>query len=145
MSDYHSDIVVIGAGIAGLVAAHECLERGKTVTLVDRHDEANVGGLARMAFGGMALIDTPVQRRMGVKDSPALALADWHSFAELPADDAWPMLRRDAMRQGSADTVACGFSVSGTFCDVAESAYYADAVAWMVDEGITMAAVGTGV
>jgi glycine/D-amino acid oxidase-like deaminating enzyme len=38
MSDYHSDIVVIGAGIAGLVAAHECLERGKSVTLVDRHD-----------------------------------------------------------------------------------------------------------
>ena len=59
---------------------------------------------------------------------------------ELPsssAEDAWPMLRRDAMRQGSAETVACGFSVSGTFCDVADSAYYADAVAWMVDEGIT--------
>ena len=59
---------------------------------------------------------------------------------ELPnstADDAWPMLRRDAMRQGSAETVACGFSVSGTFCDVSDSAYYADAVAWMVDEGIT--------
>ena len=57
MSDCRSDIVVIGAGIAGLVAAHECLERGKSVTLVDRHDEANVGGLARTAFGGMALID----------------------------------------------------------------------------------------
>ena len=59
---------------------------------------------------------------------------------ELPsttADDAWPMLRRDAMRQGRADTVACGFSVSGAFCDVAESAYYADAVGWMVDESIT--------
>ena len=53
------------------------------------------------------------------------------------ADDAWPMLRRDALRQGRADTVACGFSVSGTFCDVAASAYYAAAVAWMVDEGIT--------
>ncbi|MEZ5243841.1 MAG: S-layer homology domain-containing protein [Acidimicrobiales bacterium] len=59
---------------------------------------------------------------------------------ELPstsADDAWPMLRRNAMRQGSAETAACGFSVSGTFCDVAASAYYAEAVAWMVDEGIT--------
>ena len=90
MSDCRSDIVVIGAGIAGLVAAHECLERGKSVILVDRHNSANVGGLARTAFGGMALVDTPIQRRMGVKDSPALALADWHSFAEFPEADTWP-------------------------------------------------------
>jgi len=105
MSDCRSDIVVIGAGIAGLVAAHECLERGKSVTLVDRHDEANVGGLARTAFGGMALIDTPVQRRMGVKDSPALALADWHSFADFPDDDAWPKSWAKAYVEQSAERV----------------------------------------
>ena len=105
MSDCRSDIVVIGAGIAGLVAAHECLERGKSVTLVDRHDEANVGGLARTAFGGMALIDTPVQRRMGVKDSPALALADWHSFADFPDDDAWPKSWANAYVEQSAERV----------------------------------------
>ena len=75
MPDRHSDIVVIGAGIAGLVAAHECLEQGRSVTIIDRHDAANVGGLARTAFGGMALVGTPVQRRMGVKDTPALALS----------------------------------------------------------------------
>jgi len=59
---------------------------------------------------------------------------------ELPntsAEDAWPMLRRDAMRQGSAETETCGFTASGSFCDVPESAYYAEAVGWMVDEGIT--------
>ncbi|MDH3821833.1 MAG: FAD-dependent oxidoreductase, partial [Gammaproteobacteria bacterium] len=105
MSDYHSDIVVIGAGIAGLVAAHECLERGKSVTLVDRHDEANVGGLARMAFGGMALVDTPIQRRMGVKDSPTVALADWRSFAEFPDDDTWPKAWAEAYVEQSAERV----------------------------------------
>ena len=71
--------------------------------------------------------DTPsVRTRLAAYELPASS-----------AEDAWPMLRRDAMRQGSAETVACGFSTSGTFCDVSESAYYADAVAWMVDEGIT--------
>ncbi|MEQ8840642.1 MAG: S-layer homology domain-containing protein [Acidimicrobiales bacterium] len=53
------------------------------------------------------------------------------------AQDAWPMLRNDAMRQGSLESELCGFSLSGTFCDVSQSAYYAAAVEWMVDEGIT--------
>jgi VCBS repeat protein/S-layer family protein len=59
---------------------------------------------------------------------------------ELPgsnADDAWPMFRRNATRQGSSDSVPCGYTTSGSFCDVSGSAYYADAVAWMVAEEIT--------
>jgi predicted oxidoreductase len=90
LSDHSSDVVIIGAGIAGLVAAHECLGNGRSVTLVDRHDENRVGGLARTAFGGMALVGTPLQKRLGIRDTPELALSDWHSFAEFQDGDAWP-------------------------------------------------------
>lgn len=105
MSGQESDVVIVGAGIAGLVAAHECLERGKSVTLVDRHTAEDVGGLARTAFGGMALVDTPVQRRMGVKDSPELALSDWHNFAEFGDADTWPRKWAEAYVEQSAERV----------------------------------------
>ena len=100
-----SDIVIIGAGVAGLVAAHECLENGCSVTLVDRHDEANVGGLARTAFGGMALVGTPLQKRMGIRDTPELALSDWLSFAEFGAGDDWPRRWAEAYVEQSAGRV----------------------------------------
>lgn len=90
MKTIKSDVLIIGAGIAGLVAAYECLEKGLTVSLVDRDIEANSGGLAKLAFGGMALVDTPLQRRMGIKDSPQLALKDWHSFAQFGENDHLP-------------------------------------------------------
>ena len=90
MNRNHSDVLIIGAGIAGLVLAHECLERGLSVRLVDRDTPENVGGLAIWAFGGMALVDTPMQRRMGIEDSPELAMADWASFADFGPDDVWP-------------------------------------------------------
>lgn len=105
MSGQESDVVIAGAGIAGLVAAHECLERGRSVTLVDRHAAEDVGGLARTAFGGMALVDTPVQRRMGVRDSPELALSDWHNFAEFGDADIWPRKWAEAYVEQSAERV----------------------------------------
>ena len=83
MATRSSDIVIIGAGIAGLVTAYECLQNGRSVTLVDRHDEARIGGLARTAFGGMALVGTGEQRRYKIEDSPELALEDWIRFGEL--------------------------------------------------------------
>lgn len=83
--------LVIGGGIAGIVTALELLEGGQSVILIDSDKCERFGGLALWAFGGMALIDTPEQRRMGVKDSPALALQDWIRFGELGADDAWPL------------------------------------------------------
>jgi predicted oxidoreductase len=85
-----SDIVIVGAGIAGLVAAHECLDNGRSVILIDRHNEDRIGGLARTAFGGMALVGTALQRRAGIEDTPRLALADWRSFAEFGTGDDWP-------------------------------------------------------
>ena len=85
-----SDVLVIGGGLAGIVTAIECLRAGKTVTLVDRDTPERLGGLALWAFGGMALVDTPVQRRMKIKDSAEIALRDWLRFGELAEDDVLP-------------------------------------------------------
>ena len=71
-----SDVLVIGGGLAGLVTALECLQAGRSVTVVDRYTPERLGGLARWAFGGMALVDTPLQRRMKIPDSPERALRD---------------------------------------------------------------------
>ena len=82
-----SDVLVIGGGIAGIVTALELLRAGKTVSLVDRDTPKRFGGLARWAFGGMALVDTPLQRTMGISDSPERALRDWIRFGELDEID----------------------------------------------------------
>ena len=85
-----SDVLIVGGGLAGLVTAIELLRAGKSVTVVDRDTPERLGGLALWAFGGMALVDTPLQQRMKLKDSPELALADWIRFGELGEDDLWP-------------------------------------------------------
>ena len=89
--EYKAQNLVIGGGIAGIVTALELLDCGQSVVLVDSDRRERFGGLALWAFGGMALIDTPEQRRMGVKDSPELALEDWIRFGELTADQKWPL------------------------------------------------------
>lgn len=86
----HTDTLIVGAGLAGLVTALQLLDSGQRVCLVERGDEASLGGLAMQAFGGMALVDTPLQRRAGIRDSAALALSDWLSFAQFEPDDLWP-------------------------------------------------------
>jgi predicted oxidoreductase len=85
-----ADVLVIGAGIAGLVAALELLDQGRGVVLVDRCQPEEVGGLAREAFGGMFMVDSPQQRRSRVEDSYELALDDWLRIAEFSDDDVWP-------------------------------------------------------
>jgi predicted oxidoreductase len=72
-----------GGGWPGIVTALECLRAGQRVTLVDRDTPERLGGLALWAFGGMALVGTPLQRRMKIKDSPEIALRDWMRFGEL--------------------------------------------------------------
>src|SRR2546423_11059653 len=86
----HADVVVIGAGITGLVAALELLDSGRGVLLLDRCHPEEVGGLAREAFGGMFMVDTPEQRRSGIRDSVELAVEDWMRMAEFADDDALP-------------------------------------------------------
>ncbi|MFP7298004.1 FAD-binding dehydrogenase [Neobacillus niacini] len=71
------DVIVVGAGLAGLVATAELAEAGKKVLLVDQEPEASIGGQAWWSFGGLFLVDSPEQRRMGIKDSRELAWQDW--------------------------------------------------------------------
>lgn len=85
-----ADVVIAGAGLAGLVAAHELLDHGKSVLILDKDVPENLGGLARESFGGVHLIGTPHQKKSGIADSPALALQDWLSFARFGEGDSWP-------------------------------------------------------
>ena len=86
----HSDVLVVGGGLAGIVTALESLRAGLSVTLVDRDSQERLGGLARWAFGGMLLVDTPLQKKMNIKDSPDMAFKDWLSFGELNPEDQLP-------------------------------------------------------
>ncbi|MDP3132258.1 MAG: FAD-dependent oxidoreductase, partial [Burkholderiaceae bacterium] len=72
-----SDVLVVGGGLAGIVTALEALRAGQRVTLVDRDTPERFGGLALWAFGGMALVGTPLQARMKIPDTPEVALRDW--------------------------------------------------------------------
>lgn len=76
-----ADVVIIGAGLAGLVAAAEVLDAGRSVILVDQENEANLGAQAWWSFGGLFLVDSPEQRRLGIKDSLELARSDWFASA----------------------------------------------------------------
>lgn len=87
-----ADVIVVGAGLAGLVATHELTSCGKKVALVDQENAANLGGQAFWSFGGLFLVDSPEQHRMGVKDSFELAWNDWRgsaAFDRLDDEDAW--------------------------------------------------------
>ncbi len=80
------DVVVVGAGLAGLVATAELTAAGKRVLLLDAENRSSLGGQAFWSFGGLFLVDSPEQRRLGVRDSAELALADWLGSAHF-ADD----------------------------------------------------------
>ena len=87
-----ADVIVVGAGLAGLVAAGELVAAGKRVALLDQENAANLGGQAWWSFGGLFLIDTPEQRRMGIHDSAELAWSDWlgsAAFDRLDDEDSW--------------------------------------------------------
>ena len=92
MKSYKADAVIVGGGIAGIAAAIELLNEGQKVILIDRDVEAELGGLAKWSFGGMFFVDSPLQRRAGMKDSVELALRDWHSVADFAEDDILPKL-----------------------------------------------------
>ena len=88
----NADVIVVGAGLAGLVAAHELTAAGKKVALVDQENAANLGGQAFWSFGGLFLVGTPEQRRLGVHDTFDLAWGDWQGsagFDRLGDEDSW--------------------------------------------------------
>ncbi|MCZ7933449.1 FAD-binding dehydrogenase [Agrobacterium leguminum] len=85
------DVIVVGAGLAGLVAATEAAERGFSVCVVDQEGEQNLGGQAFWSLGGLFFIDSPEQRRMRVRDSLDLARQDWLGSAGFDRpEDYWP-------------------------------------------------------
>ena len=86
-----ADVIVVGAGLAGLVAATELADAGKRVVVVEQEGEQNLGGQAFWSLGGLFLVDTPEQRRLGIRDSHDLALQDWMGTAGFDRDeDHWP-------------------------------------------------------
>src|SRR5215204_5603197 len=89
--NYETDVIIVGAGLAGLVAAAELADAGKRVILLDQEPEQNLGGQAFWSFGGLFFVDSPEQRRMGIKDSHDLALQDWLGTAGFDrSEDHWP-------------------------------------------------------
>ncbi|WP_171239665.1 FAD-binding dehydrogenase [Ruegeria sp. HKCCA5491] len=91
MSNNTADAIVVGAGLAGLVAAAELGDRGKKVIILDQEPQHFLGGQAFWSLGGLFMVDTPEQRRMGIRDSHELAMRDWLGSAQFDRDDdAWP-------------------------------------------------------
>ena len=90
MRDMDADVVIVGAGLAGLVTAAELVAAGRRVVIVDQEGPQSLGGQAHWSFGGLFLVDSPEQRRMGVRDSIGLAWQDWRGSAQFDRpEDAW--------------------------------------------------------
>jgi len=86
-----ADVIVVGGGLSGLVATRELAEAGRSVILVDGEPQQSLGGQANWSFGGLFLVDSPEQRRLRVRDSVELALADWLGSAAFDRpEDYWP-------------------------------------------------------
>jgi predicted oxidoreductase len=99
----HADAIVIGAGLAGLVATAELVAAGKRVIVLEQEPEASLGGQAWWSFGGLFLVDSPEQRRMGIRDSLELARQDWLGTAAFDRDeDHWPRQWAEAYLQFAA-------------------------------------------
>src|SRR5262245_20080294 len=86
-----ADVIVVGAGLAGLVAAAEIADAGRRVIIVEQEPEASLGGQAFWSLGGLFLVNSPEQRRLGVRDSYELAMQDWLGSAGFDRpEDRWP-------------------------------------------------------
>lgn len=97
MAAQQTDVIVVGSGLAGLVTACAALDRGRTVTLVEQEGPQSIGGQAFWSFGGLLLVDSPEQRRLGIEDSLELAWEDWERSAGFDRDeDAWARRWADA-------------------------------------------------
>ncbi|MEC4018576.1 FAD-binding dehydrogenase [Streptomyces sp. H27-D2] len=88
---YDADVIVVGAGLAGLAATAELADAGRKVILLDQEPEASIGGQAHWSFGGLFLVGSPEQRRLRIRDSHALAWQDWQGSAAFDRpEDHWP-------------------------------------------------------
>ena len=100
-----ADVIVVGGGLAGLVTAIELLDKGQSVTLLERNGSDALGGLALWAFGGFFFVDTPLQRALGIRDSVDLALRDWLATAEFGPGDELPLRWAEQYVQRCRDDV----------------------------------------
>ncbi|WP_299415481.1 FAD-binding dehydrogenase [uncultured Sulfitobacter sp.] len=87
MTDFSPDIIIVGAGLAGMTAAHEAILRGRRVLLLDQEAQQSLGGQAFWSLGGLFLVDSPEQRRLGIKDSAELAWSDWQGSAQFDREE----------------------------------------------------------
>ncbi|MEO8285163.1 MAG: FAD-binding dehydrogenase [Chloroflexota bacterium] len=86
-----ADVIIVGAGLSGLVAAAEIADAGKRVIILEQEPQQSLGGQAFWSFGGLFLVDSPEQRRLRVRDSLDLALQDWMGTAGFDREeDYWP-------------------------------------------------------
>jgi len=91
MAWHDADVIIVGAGLAGLVAAAEAADVGRTVLILDQEGEQNLGGQAFWSLGGLFFVNSPEQRRLGIRDTHELALRDWLATAGFDRpEDAWP-------------------------------------------------------
>ena len=91
MAGHDADVIIVGAGLAGLVAAAEAADAGRSVLLLDQEGEQNLGGQAFWSLGGLLFVDSPEQRRIGIRDSHDLAHRDWMATAGFDRpEDHWP-------------------------------------------------------
>ena len=104
-ANYKADVVIVGAGLAGLTTALELLDSNRSILLIDGAGEEKLGGLANNAFGGMLLNGTREQKLLGVKDNPELMLSDWLRAAEFGADHQLQKQWAEAYAYRSTDEV----------------------------------------
>src|SRR3954470_20630315 len=98
-----ADVIVVGAGLAGLAATAELADAGRRVLLLDQEPEQSLGGQAFWSFGGLFLVNSPEQRRMGIRDSAALAWQDWLGSAAFDRpEEHWPRRWAEAYVQFAA-------------------------------------------
>jgi len=108
------DVVVVGAGLAGLVSAAEIADAGCRVVVLDQEAENSLGGQAHWSLGGLFMVDTPEQRRLGIRDSPELALQDWMGSAGFDRpEDYWPRRVARAYVEFSADEMRAWLHAEG--------------------------------
>jgi predicted oxidoreductase len=151
-SSYEAEVVVIGAGLAGMVTALELLDAGKSVVMLDVAGRERFGGLAGWSFGGMFFVDSPEQRRNGIKDSVELAMRDWVRYGELDPNDRWPYAWAEAYVNNCTEGVRNWLSKRGVeffrAVNWTERGYYVPGnsvprfhIVWGTGEGIILALI----